>query len=211
MTDYTLKCFVESGNAYKAGLMLQLSNANWEAEWVDFFQGATRKDDFRSSNVMGEVPVLIDHTKDDFTLSQSGAILMHLGDRFTQFVPDSRQDELEMIRWMFFDNHKLTSYVATYRFMSKFMKKEGEPETEFFKARMIGALKVLNAHLSSQDWAIGEQASLADISMCGYLFWPDHIGVTWEDYPGIKAWLARIQNLPNWASPEDILPAAANT
>ena len=205
--DYTLKCFVESGNAYKAALMLRLCSADWKPEWVDFFHGESRSDGYRNLNVMGEVPVLIDHTQGDFTLSQSGAILLHLSDRFGKFVPDARADQLEMMRWMFFDNHKLTSYVATFRFMSRFMKKEGEPETEFMKARAFGALKVLNTHLSSHDWACTKDATLADVSMCGYLFWPDHIGVTWDDYPGIKAWLSRIQNLPNWARPEDILPA----
>ncbi|MDJ0614778.1 MAG: glutathione S-transferase family protein [Rhizobiaceae bacterium] len=209
MADYTLKCFVESGNAYKAALMLQLCQADWNSEWVDFFNGATRKDDYRDTNVMGEVPVLIDHTQNDFTLSQSGAILMHLGDRFEKFVPEARTDELEMMRWMFFDNHKLTSYVATYRFMSKFMKKEGEPETEFLKARAMGAFKVLDTHLSTHDWAAAGQATLADISLCGYLFWPDHFGVTWDDYPGIQSWLNRIQELPHWAAPEALLPASA--
>lgn len=208
MTDYTLKCFVESGNAYKAALMLQLCGADWQAEWVDFFNGATRKKEFRSANSMGEIPVLIDHTQDNLVLSQSGVILLHLADRFQKFVPDHRRDELEMMRWMFFDNHKLTSYVATYRFMSRFMKKEGEPETEFLKGRAMSALKILNAHLGDRDWIATDQPTLADISCCGYMFWPDHFGVTWDDYPGIKAWLSRIQSLPNWASPEDLLPAA---
>ena len=121
MADYTLKCFVESGNAYKAALMLELCGADWQAEWVDFFKGESRSDEFRSLNTMGEVPVLIDHTQGDLVLSQSGAILLHLSDRFDKFVPNNRLDELEMMRWMFFDNHKLTSYVASYRFMSRFM------------------------------------------------------------------------------------------
>jgi len=210
MTDYTLKCFVESGNAYKTALMLQLCEADWNADWVDFFNGETRKDGYRESNVMGEVPVLIDHTQGDFTLSQSGAILLHLADRFGKFVPENRTGELEMMRWMFFDNHKLTSYVATYRFMSSFMKKEGEPETEFLKGRAMGALKVLETHLSSHDWVAAGQPTLADISMCGYLFWPNHINVTWDDYRGIKSWLNRIQELPHWAAPEKLLPSAAS-
>lgn len=208
MADYTLKCFLESGNAYKAALMLTLCDADWQPEWVDFFNGETRGEDFRVSNAMGEVPVLIDHTQNDMKLSQSGVILMHLADQFGKFVPDSRLQELEMLRWMFFDNHKLTSYVATYRFMSRFMKKEGEPETEFLKGRAMGALKVLNTHLEHNEWMVAGQPTLADISICGYLFWPDHIGVTWDDYPGIEPWLQKIQDLPRWAPPEDILPSA---
>ncbi|MEO1141081.1 MAG: glutathione S-transferase family protein [Pseudomonadota bacterium] len=207
MADYTLKCFVESGNAYKTALMLQLCHADWQAEWVDFFKGETRGNPFRETNVMGEVPVLIDHTKDDLVLSQSGVILMHLADRFKKFVPENRTDELEMMRWMFFDNHKLTSYVATYRFMSRFLQKEGEPETEFLKARAYSALGVLDGHLTGRDWVAADQTTLADISICGYLFWPDHFGVSWDDYPGIKSWLERIKNIDNWAAPEELLPS----
>ena len=209
MADYTLKCFLESGNAYKAALMLQLCNADWQAEWVDFFKGETRSDDYRADlNVMGEVPVLIDHTKGDNPITQSGVIMMHLADRFGKFVPDNRADELEMMRWMFFDNHKLTANFATWRFMHRFMKKEGEPETEFLKGRAIAALGIADKHLAANEWFAAGQVTLADLSVCGYLFWPDHVGLNWDDYPGIKAWLERIQELPRWASPEDLLPAS---
>ena len=42
MADYTLHCFLESGNAYKTALMLQLAGADWEPEWVNFFKGEHR-------------------------------------------------------------------------------------------------------------------------------------------------------------------------
>jgi len=209
MTDYTLQCFVESGNAYKAALMLQLCQADWQTQWVDFFKGETRTPEFRATNPMGEVPVLIDHTDDNETYTQSGVILLHLADRFAKFVPGNRRDELEMLRWIFFDNHKLTANVATWRFMHRFMKKTGEPETEFLKGRALGALKVLDQHLTGQDFVAANAPTLADISLCGYLFWPDHVGLDWDDYPGIKPWLDRIANLEHWASPEDLLPASA--
>ena len=207
MSDYTLKCFVESGNAYKAALMLELCGADWNAEWVDFFKGETRSEAYRDLNLMGEVPLLIDHTQGDKAIAQSGVILMHIADRFGKFVPDNRSDELEMLRWMFFDNHKLTNNTAMYRFLSRFLKKEGEPETEFMKGRMLGTLKIFNAHMQANDWIVANQPTLADISACGYLFWPDQIGLDWADYPGIQSWLERIKTLDNWKSPEDILPS----
>ncbi len=206
MVDYTLKCFAESENAYKAALILQLCDANWDTEWVVFFHGESKSDGFLDLNSMAEVPVLIDHTNNGNAISQSAVILMHLADRFGKFVPDNRADELEMMRWLFFDNHKLTSYTATYRFLSRFMNKDGEPEAEFMKARMLGSFKIFNRHLENHDWVAANQPTLADISTCGYLFWPDHFNVTWDDYSGIKQWLARIQELPNWAAPEALLP-----
>lgn len=206
MADYTLHCFLESGNAYKAALMLQLSGADWNPVWVDFFNGATRTPEFRDINEMGEVPVLIDHTQNDLALSQSALILWHLADRYEQFAARNAAEHREILRWLFWDNHKLTSYIATYRFLSHIAKKQGD-EVEFMKGRAYAAIKVLNGHLEKQEWIATDRPTIADISCCGYLFWPDHFGIDWKDYPGIEAWLERIKSLENWAAPEALLPA----
>ena len=59
MSDYVLHCFGESGNSYKAALMLELCGLDWAPAFVPFFDGATRKDEWRESlNEMGEAPVL---------------------------------------------------------------------------------------------------------------------------------------------------------
>lgn len=212
MADYTLHCFVQSGNAYKAALMLNLCRLDWEAVWVDFFNGATRSPEFRSVNEMGEVPVLVDRTeKDDagkdVVISQSGVILHHLAGKTGKFGPQTKSEEREILRWLLWDNHKLTSYIATYRFLRNFAKKDGAPETEFLKGRALSALKVLETHMTGRDFAAAARPTIADISMCGYLYWPADIGLDWKDYPAISAWLDRIASLENWAAPEALLPA----
>ena len=42
MSDYQLYCMGESGNAYKAALMLELTGQKWKPILVDFFNGETR-------------------------------------------------------------------------------------------------------------------------------------------------------------------------
>ncbi len=209
MNEYLLHGFAESGNSYKVALMLQLCKADWQPVFVDFMNGATRKDDFRGVNVMGEVPVL-EHHKDDgvITLTQSGAILTYLSKRFDCFGGKTELEELEILRWILFDNHKLTGNTAAARFMRVFLNKTDEPETIFLLARAQGALKILNAHLNGRQWVALDRPSIADFSMCGYLFWPEHLGLSWDEYPHIKQWLANIQNLQDWASPEQLLPSA---
>ncbi|MEO1398096.1 MAG: glutathione S-transferase family protein [Pseudomonadota bacterium] len=207
MADYTLHCFLESGNAYKTALMLQLAGADWEPEWVNFFKGEHRSPEYLAINSMGEVPTLVDHTQGDIAISQSGVQLWHLADRFEQFAARNAQEHREVLRWILFDNHKLTGNIATFRFLNKFMGKGETPEGEFTKARMIQAIKMLDRHLKDRDWTVGDRVTVADLSMVGYLMWPDHYGVTWDDYPNIKAWLERIQALPNFATPEEILPS----
>jgi glutathione S-transferase len=79
MAEFTLYCFSESGNSYKPALMLALCGADWQARGVEFFKGETRSREYRAVNVMGEAPILVHHRDGvDFTLSQSGAILLYL-------------------------------------------------------------------------------------------------------------------------------------
>lgn len=206
MAEFTLYCFKESGNAYKAALMLNLCGADWQPRWVDYFNGETRSPDYRKSvNEMGEVPVL------EFggnRLSQSGVILDYLAQCFGKFGWKNEEERREILRWLLWDNHKLTSYTATLRFMLTLQKTGETPVTEFLRGRSKGALDILNKHLSTSEFAIGARPTIADISMCGYLFYPEEFGVTWEtDYPNIGRWLNDIKALKGWKHPYDLLPS----
>jgi glutathione S-transferase len=195
-----LYCFAQSGNAFKVALMLQLCGAKWEPRFVDFFNGETRTAGYRANiNEMGEVPVL-EHG--GTRLSQSGVILHHLADHFGRFQGEKR----EVLRWILWDNHKLTSYIATLRFLVQFQKTGETPVTEFLRGRVKNSLGILDAHLAKSAFAVGDQASIADFSMCGYLYWPDEFGVSWSDYPRIGAWLDRIRALPGWVHPYELMP-----
>ncbi len=208
MAEFTLHCFTESGNAYKTALMLQLCQADWEPKRVAFFGGETREAEFREMNVMGEAPVLIHHRADgDFKLTQSGAILVYLARHFGRFGHETEAEEFEILRWILFDNHKLTSYTATERFMRFFRKKLDDPATEFIYKRAQDAWKVLDTHLTGREWVAADRPTIADFSLCGYLFWPEQISADWKDYPAIATWLERIKALPGWAMPEDLMPS----
>jgi glutathione S-transferase len=203
MADYQLYCFAQSGNAYKVALALQLCGADWSPRFVDFFNGETRTPAYRDINVMGEVPVL-EHA--GLRLSQSGVILDYLTTQFPQLAPANEEERREVLRWTLFDNHKLTSNIATLRFQLRFAKTGETAVTAFLRGRMVSALKVLNQHLDGRQYVASARLSTADLSLCGYLFWPDEFGVDWADYPAIGAWLQRIQGQPGWVAPYDLMP-----
>src|SRR6185312_4401196 len=208
MPEFTLYGFSESGNSYKPALMLELCKADWEIKRVAYFSGETRSPDYREMNVMGEAPVLVHHRTDgDLTLSQSGVILYHLAKRFLKFNPKTEEEEREVMRWILFDNHKLTSYTATLRYFRSLAKQPNDPAVPFLEGRAFGAYKVLDAHLKRRDWVAAERPTIADISLSAYLFWPDQIGVDWNDYPTIRDWLDRIKLLPGWKMPETLMPS----
>ena len=204
MAEYTLYGFAQSGNAYKAALALQLAGVDWAPRFVDYFAGETRTPAYRAINVMGEVPVLEHRGRH---LSQSGVILDYLAQTLQQFGWNDDDERREILRWLLWDNHKLTSYTATYRFFRTFVDKPEPAVLAEFRKRAEGAWGVLNAHLTGRQFIVGERLTIADISACGYLFFADEIGVDWKaQHPAIDGWLARIRATERWAHPYKLMP-----
>jgi glutathione S-transferase len=203
MAEYTLYCFAQSGNCYKAALLLELAGADWAPRHVDYFNGETRTPQYRAINEMGEAPVLEHGTR---RLSQSGVILDYLAERYERFGPRDADERRELLRWLLFDNHKLTSYTATYRFMRAFVKGANRDVMAEFRKRSEAAWAVLDAHLRSRSYVVGERLTYADLSLCGYLFFADEIGVDWNGYPHLRDWLARISSQSRWRHPYDLMP-----
>ena len=206
MAEYQLYCFAQSGNSFKAALMLNLIGSDWAPIWVDFFNGETRTPTYRTEvNETGEAPVLVHGAR---KLSQSGVILTYLAERSGQFTASNANDRLEILRWILFDNHKFTSYLATYRFMRAFTKSPDPAVLEFLKGRIDLALGIVAKHLSSQPFMVGREPTIADLSMCGYLYFPsDEFGFDIAgDHPPIAAWLERLGALPGFVHPYKLMP-----
>lgn len=208
MSDYQLYCFAQSGNAYRAALMLNLIGADWEPVWYDFFGAAPqRTPEFRDGiNEMGEAPVLIDGKK---KLSQSGVILTYLARKSGMFLPQGEDEELEALRWIIFDNQKVNGFLGPYRFLKNFAKPAGDPAVmAFMKGRIDGALAIVNKRLERSPFLVGDKPTIADVSMTGYFYYPaEEFGFDIaKDYPAIGVWMKRMQALPGWAHPYDIMP-----
>ena len=206
MADFRLYCFGESGNAYKAALMLELCGLPWEPVFVDFFKGETRTPEYRASvNEMGEAPVLEHEGR---KLTQSGVILDYLAGISGKFAGADDDERREIWRWILFDNHKLTANLATLRFLIRFAKTGETPVTEFLRTRATTALKIVDAHLAERPFIAGERATIADLSMVGYLYYGEELTVPLEPHARVTAWLDRVRALPGWKHPYELMPRA---
>jgi glutathione S-transferase len=208
VAEYQLYCFAQSGNAYRAALMLNLIGADWEPIWVDFFvKGEQRTPEYRQNvNEMGEVPMLAHGAR---KLSQSGVILTYLAERSGKLLPQGEDERLEALRWIIFDNQKVNGYLGPYRFLRWIVKPPGDPAVlAFLKGRFDGSLAIVDKRLAKAPFLLGARPTIADISMVGYLYYPpDEFGFDIAaQHKNIAAWLDRIKALPGWKHPYDLMP-----
>jgi glutathione S-transferase len=208
MSEFQLYCFAQSGNAYRAALMLNLIDADWQPMWIDFFgKGVQRTAEYRTDvNEMGEVPVLVHGRK---KLTQSGVILTYLSNLTGQFKPKDEDEELEALRWIIFDNQKVNGFLGPFRFLKNFAKPPGDPAVlAFLKGRIDGNLAIVNKRLTERKYLVSDKPTIADISMTAYLYYPpEEFGFDIvRDHPAIGSWLERMKALPGWAHPYELMP-----
>lgn len=208
MAEFELYCFAQSGNAYRAALMLNLIDADWRPVWIDFFgKGVQRTAEYRTDvNEMGEVPVLVHGQK---RLTQSGVILTYLSKLTGKFKPKGEDEELEALRWIIFDNQKVNGFLGPFRFLKNFATPAGDPAVlAFLKGRIDGNLAIVNKRLAERKYLVSDTPTIADISMTAYLYYPpEEFGFDIaKDHPAIGSWLERMKALPGWAHPYDLMP-----
>lgn len=206
LQSFRLHCFPESGNSYKVALMLTLCGVAWEPVFVDYFGGTTKSQKWRhDQNEMGEVPVLEHAGK---RLTQSAVILDYLAGLHERYGARNADESREVMRWLFFDNHKFTSYFVTHRFLRSFSESPDPAVLSFLKGRIDACFAIVEKHLGSNTFIVGGRPTIADLSMVGYLYYPE--AETGYDlpasHPNIARWLERIAALPGWRTPYDMLP-----
>ena len=202
-----LHCFGESGNAYKAALTLALADQAWEPVYVDFFNGETRSEAFRELNIMGEVPVLQDG---DLILTQSGVIQDYISSKSGKLGGKSAAERREILRWMFFDNHKISGVAGMLRFQMNFLPqaKRNADVIGFMSMRLAAALKIVETQLADTPFLAGADLTIADIACAGYLYYPEPFTFEREQYPHINRWLDAIAATPGWKHPYDLMPGS---
>ena len=201
-----LYCFGESGHSYKAALALQLAEIDWTPIFVDFFNGETRSDQYRNQvNEMGEAPVLVDG---DIKLTQSGVIQSYLYNKTGKHGGKDEAEKLEILRWILWDNHKLSSFAGNTRFLMNFFPKDKRPQPviDFNLARLRSSYGILENALTDKDFLVGNNISHADMTCCAYLYYPEPFGFERDDWPNIDRWLGNISTIPGWQHPYDLMP-----
>lgn len=195
--EYTLYSMQDSGNCYKARLLLHLLGKPFRIVDTDSRDGSTRTPEFLALNPNGKVPLLV--LPDGRRLAESNAMLLHLAEG-TKYLPADAYDRAIAYQWLFFEQYSHEPSVAVARsilFLYPSRRHEATPErvAELHK-RGNAALGVMEQRLAGSAWLAGNAYSVADIALYAYTHTAEDGGFDLAPYPGIRAWLDRIAATP---------------
>lgn len=187
--------FPLSGHAHRARLFLSLLGLPVELVDVDLRSGAQKQPDFLRLNAFGQVPVIDD---DGVVVADSNAILVYLASKYDasgRWLPRDPVLAAEAQRWLSVAAGPLAMGPALARIIALF---KAPFDHERAKAAAVALLGIMDAHLATRDFFVGNGPTIADIALYSYTAHAPEGGVALEPYAHIRAWLQRIEALPGF-------------
>lgn len=193
-TPIRLYRYALSGHAHRVQLMLSLLQLPFETIDVDLAAAEHKTAQFLARNPLGQVPVIEDG---DFTLADSNAILVYLAlthDPQRRWLPPEPRIQASVQRWLGIAAGPLATGPAAAR-VAHLFKRPHNPQCAVQARQLFG---VMEQHLSSRDWLVGDAPTIADVAMYSYTAHAPEGGIPLEPWPRLRAWLQRIEALPGF-------------
>ena len=188
-------------NGVKVSILLEETGLPYEAHSVNIGQNETWGSEFLSLNPNGKIPAILDPNGPGgkpLALFESGAILVYLAEKTGQFLPTDPVARYETLQWVFFQMAAVGPMFGQLGFFHKFAGREYEDKRplERYRAESERLLGVLETRLTGRDWIMGDDYTIADIALLGWVrglvgFYGAGDLVHYEKLKAVPAWLER--------------------
>jgi len=188
-------------NGVKVSIALEETGLAYEPHLVDIGKNESWTPEFLSLNPNGKIPAIIDPNGPNGTplgLFESGAILLYLAEKTGQLLPRDPAGRYETIQWVFFQMAFIGPMFGQVGYFYKFAGREIEDKRPLHRYRDESKrlLGVLEGRLDGRSWIMGDEYTIADISMLGWVrnligFYGARNLVEFDALKQVPAWLER--------------------
>ena len=190
-----------SGNCYKIRLTAAFLGLKLKLIEYDVRKGESRTAEYLTKiNAAGKLPTL--QIEEDKFLPESGAACYYLAEN-THLIPEDKFGRAEMFRWMFFEQFSHEPAIATLRWWITYVGVENLNDVQnsvlpMKRKQGEEALDLMNGHLATRKFFVGEKLSLADVALYAYTHVADEGRFDLEQWPNVKAWCGRVAEQPRY-------------
>ena len=202
MERLTLYGSFTSSSSYKPMLFLALSGVPFSFRTVNLKIGKQNEPEHLARNRYGKVPVL-EHR--GLTIVQSNVILSYLAATTGLFEGKTEQDRWTAREWLDWEADQITN-VAKVRHYSRF--RQVDPAVmDYFRPLAESAIGFVDQSLAGREWLVGDAATIADIGCWGRMVFMHEGGLDITRWPNVLAWSNRLNAMPRFALPYDLIPS----
>jgi len=198
MADYSLYYF-PTPNGKKISMMLEEVGKSYDLKWIHIGKNMQFSDEFVNVNPNSKIPAIVDHTRDDMAIFESGAILEYLAEMHDEKLAGGKdlKQRYYVKEWLYWQMAGFGPMLGQNNFFHVFSKVDDPIGKERYLKESLRLFGVLDKQLSKNKYICGDEFTIADIASYWWSYSPsmsDKIKDQFEGFENVKRWQDRISS-----------------
>ncbi len=203
-------------NGWKVSIALEELGLPYEVHLIDLGKNEQKQPEYLRINPNGRIPAIIDRDAGDFTVFESGAILIYLAEKAGKLMPADPKGRSEVIQWLMFQMAGVGPMQGQAHVFLHYFPEKLPSVIERYQKETKRLYTVLDTRLEDRTCLAGD-LSIADIAHWPWVIAHSYAGVSIDDLPNLRRWMDTLTsrpafqrgvNIPPRAKPEEVASAA---
>jgi GST-like protein len=190
--------FWPTPNGHKITIMLEECALPYEVKFVNIGAGDQFKPEFLAISPNNRMPAIVDPDGPGgkpISVFESGAILQYLGRKTGKFYPQDERARVAIDEWLFWQVGGLGPMAGQCHHFRNYAPEKIQYGIDRYTNEVNRLYGVLNKRLDGRDFIAGDY-SIADMASFPWAKLWKNQGQDIEQFPNVKAWLARCDARP---------------
>jgi GSH-dependent disulfide-bond oxidoreductase len=182
-------------NGWKASIMLEETGLPYTVHPIKLQDGQQKEPWYLQINPNGRIPAIIDRDLDDFTVFESGAVLIYLAEKTGKLLPADVKQRSEVIQWLMFQMGGIGPMQGQANVFFRYAPEKIPYAIERYQKETARLYQILDRRLADRDYLAGDY-SIADVATWPWVRIHAWAGVETEGMPHLRRWLETMAARP---------------
>ncbi len=182
-------------NGWKASVTLEELQIAYETHAIDLSKNIQKEEWFLKINPNGRIPVIVDHDADNFSVFETGAIMIYLAEKAGRLLPTDAKGRSLVMQWLMFQMSGIGPMMGQANVFFRYFPEKIQPAIDRYQNESRRLFEVLDRRLGESEW-LGDDYSIADIANWCWVRTYKWSGVDIEGLPHLRRWLDAMKERP---------------
>lgn len=182
-------------NGHKASCTLEELGFDYNVHGVNLGNGDQHTDKFRAMNPNGRIPVIVDTDCDNFSVFESGAIMIYLAEKAGKLLPSDSKGRSKVMQWLMFQMGGIGPMMGQANVFFRYFPETIQPAIDRYQHETRRLFEVLDSRLGESEW-LADDYSIADIANWCWVRTYRWSGVSRDGLENLDRWLAVMKEKP---------------
>lgn len=187
-------------NSFKISIKLEeislCKGKDYKVINLDFPVNEQKTPEFLAINPNGKIPLLIDHTNQDFIIIESRPILLYLAEKHSLLPPKDFSKKSETLQWLMWQVAGSGSMFGQFMLSAVPYENRLPEATEPYARETKRMLGILNLKLEKTEYVAAGEHTLADIACYPWVRMMNRARWPMSEFPALKIWFERLSDRP---------------